>query len=150
VPRIDVIDSTWIPARRASLARLIADPENWPGWWPDLPLVVAERRGENGVRWTVPTVRDGVAAGFTGSAEVWLQAMFDGTVAHLFLRLDPVRSVLRRPVSRRCAVRVERFYRERTKQVFWQLADDADPARVTRMSRVGRPPERPGAVRAAG
>lgn len=150
MPRIDVIDSTWIAARRAALAPLIADAANWPRWWPDLPLVVAERRGLNGVRWTVPPVRTGVAAGFAGSAEVWLQAMFDGTVAHFFLRLDPVASLLRRPVSRRRATRVERFYREHAKRVFWELGDHADPGRVTRMVRAERPPESPGSMRAAG
>jgi hypothetical protein len=129
VPQIDVIDSTWIPSRPAAVAAEVADPHRWAQWWPGLRLQVQEDRGDKGVRWLVPAGSSGAAAGLAGSAEVWLQPMFDGVVAHFFLRLDAVPGV---GLSRRRAARVERFYRRRTKQAFWELADRADPERLRR------------------
>jgi hypothetical protein len=132
VPQIDVIDSTWIPSLPAEVACDVTDPRNWARWWPELRLEVHEDRGEKGVRWLVPAGSAGRTAGLTGSAEVWLQPMFDGVVAHFFLRLDPVAGTL---LGRRRSARVERFYRERTKRAFWALADRADPDRLRRAAR---------------
>ena len=128
MPAIDVVDSTWLAARPATVAALVAEPVNWRRWWPDLTLEVDEWRNEKGVRWIVLSV-GGVGRGLAGSAEVWLEPMFDGAVAHFFLRLDPPPG---RRLSRRRAERVAHVYRRRTKQAFWALADQLDPGRVTR------------------
>jgi hypothetical protein len=80
------------------------------------------------MRWSVAAA-GGRAAGLTGSAEVWLEPMFDGVVAHFFLRLDPAPG---RPVSARRRERITRNYRLRTKHAFWALADQLDPGRLAR------------------
>lgn len=138
MPQIDVIDSTWVPSLPAAVAVEVADPHRWAQWWPGLRLQVHEDRGDKGVRWLVPAGSDGAATGLAGSAEVWLQPMFDGVVAHFFLRLDPVAGG---DLGRRRAARVERFYRRRTKQAFWELADRADPDRLRRAATLRPPPE---------
>lgn len=128
VPAIDVVDSTWLAARPATLAAIVAEPASWRRWWPELTLEVDEWRNEKGVRWLVRSV-GGAGRGLAGSAEVWLQPMFEGVVAHFFLRLDPLPG---RRLSRRRSQRVADAYRRRTKQAFWSLADQLDPGRVTR------------------
>jgi hypothetical protein len=129
MPRIDVIDSTWVPLAPASIAAHVAEPANWRRWWPGLELAVHERRGHRGVRWIVASVQTADDVGLAGTAEVWLQPMFDGVVAHFFLRLDPAPG--RRLTARR-ARRIERTYRRNTKRAFWALADEADPRRADR------------------
>jgi hypothetical protein len=128
LPAIDVVDSTWFAARPTVVAAIVAEPGNWRRWWPDLVLEVDEWRGDKGMRWTVPSAR-GRAAGLSGSAEVWLEPMFDGVVAHFFLRLDPPAG---RGVSDRKRDRITRDYRLRTKNAFWALADQLDPERLAR------------------
>jgi hypothetical protein len=130
VPAIDIVDSTWFAARPAALAAIVAEPANWRRWWPDLSLEVDEWRGNKGVRWLVPAV-DGLGAGLAGTAEVWLEPMFDGVVAHFFLRLDPPP---RKTLSRRRQQRISDAYRRRTKRAFWALADQLDPGRMTRLT----------------
>lgn len=126
MPAIDVVDSTWIAARPATVAAIVAEPANWRRWWPGLDLAVHEWRGKKGVRWTVQSV---AGTTLTGSAEVWLEPACDGVVVHFFLRLDDRSG---RPVRRRRALRIADTYRRRTKQVFWALADELDPGRVVR------------------
>ena len=124
---IDIVDSTWIGARPAVVAAVVAQPANWRRWWPDLELGVREWREEKGIRWTVARS----ASGASGSMEVWLEPAFDGVIAHYFLQLDahgPSR--LRRRSARRAGDR----YRRRAKKVFWGLADETDPGRIARIS----------------
>jgi hypothetical protein len=128
MPAIDVVDSTWFAARPAAVAALVAEPGNWRRWWPDLTLEVDEWRGEKGIRWLVASV-DGAGRGLAGSAEVWLEPMFEGVVVHFFLRLDPGPG---RTLRRRRRERITHCYRTRTKQAFWRLADQLDPGRVAR------------------
>jgi hypothetical protein len=130
VPAIDVVDSTWLAAPPKVVAARIADPGNWRRWWPELVLEVEDWRGDKGVRWLVPGVADS-RAGLVGSAEVWLEPMFDGVVLHFFLRLDPAPGRRLRP---RRAARIADGYRRRTKQAFWALADQLDPGRTLRLT----------------
>lgn len=129
VPGIDVVDSTWFAAQPSAVAALVADPANWRRWWPGLDLAVDEWRNEKGVRWIVRSLDGHRGSGLVGTAEVWLEPMFEGVVAHVFLRLD---SVPGRRLRRSEAARVERRFRQRTKRVFWTLADQLDPGRLTR------------------
>jgi hypothetical protein len=128
VPVIDVVDSTWFAAPPTTVAAIVAEPTNWRRWWPDLSLEVDEWRGAKGVRWLVPSVA-GPGAGLAGSAEVWLEPMFEGVVVHFFLRLEPPPG---RELSTRRGQRITDHYRRRTKQAFWALADQLDPGRVER------------------
>jgi hypothetical protein len=129
VPGIDVVDSTWFAAGPSTVAALVAEPANWHRWWPGLALVVDEWRNAKGVRWSVTSVGRRRGAALSGTAEVWLEPMFEGVVAHFFLRLDagPGRSL-----DRRAAERVARHYRLLTKKAFWALADQLDRGRMTR------------------
>lgn len=132
MPDIDIVDSTWFPARPAAVAAVVAEPANWRRWWPGLQLRVDELRGEKGVRWFVHSVaagRSGSCGGLTGTAEVWLEPMFEGVVGHFFLRLDPAPG---EQLDRRLRERVTREYRLRTKEAFWTLADQFDPGRIDR------------------
>jgi hypothetical protein len=134
VRAIDVVDSTWIAARTATVAAIVAEPDNWRRWWPELTLEVDEWRREKGVRWHVPAV-GGAGSGLTGSAEVWLEPMFDGVIAHFFLRLEPRAG---RRLGRRRAERIATAYRRRTKRAFWALADRLDPGRMARQRDAAR------------
>ena len=136
MPAIDVVDSTWFAASRATVAAIVAEPASWRRWWPELTLEVDEWRNQKGVRWLVPSV-GGAGRGLAGSAEVWLEPMFDGVVAHFFLRLDPRPG---RRLSRRRRERIADAYRRRTKLAFWALADQLDPGRVTRHTTTSPPP----------
>ena len=127
---IDVADSTWIAARPAVVEVVVADPNNWQSWWPDLALEVDESRTGKGVRWLVPSVT-GPGRGLAGSAEVWLEPMFEGVVAHFFLRLDPAPG---QRLSRRRRQRITDDCRRRTKSAFWAFADQLDPGRVARLT----------------
>ena len=126
MPAIDVVDSTWICARPAVVAAIVADPANWRRWWPELDLKTNELRGDKGVRWTVrPT-----PSGESGSMEIWLEPAFDGVVLHYFLRLDVAGG---RPLRRRRQTRLTHFHRRRAKVAFWALADQLDPGRSARI-----------------
>lgn len=129
MPAIDVVDSTWLAARPSVVAAAVADAANWRRWWPGLDLRIDEWRGEKGVRWVVRSVASDRSAGLAGTAEVWLEPMFEGVVAHFFLRLDPAPGTL---LARRTGERVTREFRLLTKQAFWALADHLDPGRMER------------------
>ncbi|HET6878418.1 MAG TPA: SRPBCC family protein [Jatrophihabitans sp.] len=130
MPAIDVIDSTWVGAPPAVLARAVADPGNWRRWWPGLELAVDELRGRKGVRWSVRSVAESGDIGLTGTAEVWLEPVCEGSVAHFFLRLDPAPGALLTAAGRD---RVAHRYRCLAKSAFWGLADQLDPGRIERM-----------------
>jgi hypothetical protein len=126
MPDIDVVDSTWICARPAAVAAIVAEPANWARWWPELDLVVDELRDEKGVRWSVRRT----ATGSTGSMEIWLEPAFDGVVLHYFLRLDAPTGTR---LSRGRQTRLTHRYRRRAKRTFWALGDQLDPARIARL-----------------
>lgn len=131
-PHVDVVDSSWLAGRPDVVAAAIADAANWRRWWPGLELRVDEDRGEKGMRWFVDSVtpeRRFAGAELTGTAEVWLEAMFDGVVAHFFLRLEPAPGS---QLRRRDRERVSREFRRLTKTAFWTLADTLDPTRMHR------------------
>ena len=88
---MDVVDETFLAVPPERLAAEFADPAAWRRLWPDLALRVFTDRGAQGVRWSV------VGDAWTGSMEVWLEAVGDGTVLHWFLRVDPVGEPLSPP-----------------------------------------------------
>jgi hypothetical protein len=136
-PEIDLVDSTWIDTRPGTLGTVIADPANWPRWWPDLDLAVQQLRGARGVRWTVLSADVGHHQRLSGSMEIWIEDVGAGVVAHYFLRLgDSARPRL----SRRRRGRVVRAYRTGIKHVLWAVADELDPGRLGRVAAPTRPP----------
>ena len=78
---MDVVDETFLAVPPSVVAAAFADPRAWHGFWPDLTLDVYLDRGDQGLRWTVQ-------GALTGSMEVWLEPMLDGTLLHYFLRAD--------------------------------------------------------------
>jgi hypothetical protein len=133
--QIELVDDTWIDVPPATVAGVVSDPLRWRSWWPDLVLAVDELRGPQGVRWLVPSTRNGTLA---GSMEIWLEPVGTGTLAHYFLRLDRVGQTMRRRERDRLMAR----YRVRAKQVLWSVADELDPDRLARIAyRRGRLPD---------
>lgn len=84
MPRIDLVDETYIVAAAPRVARAVADPARWSLWWPDLALTVFMDRGDLGLRWTV-------VGALVGSAEIWVEPFADGAIAHYYLRAEPTR-----------------------------------------------------------
>ena len=82
------MDDTFLRAPRPEVRR--GTWAAWTAWLPDLELVLAQDRGQEGVRWVAET-RSPRRPRFSGSAEVWLEEVPGGTLAHLYVRLDPVR-----------------------------------------------------------
>lgn len=128
VSEIEVVDSTWIGTPASRVAAAVAEPANWPRWWPELVVRVVEPRGEKGVRWAVGPSERGTVA---GSMEVWLEPQLDGVLAHFLLRLDGTDS---HPLGRRRVRRLSEKYRVRAKDVFWGLGNQLDPGRLARIS----------------
>ena len=79
MPRVDLVDETYIVADREVLAAIVHDPQRWRRWWPDLDLTVFMDRGPAGIRWSV-------LGALSGSAELWLEPVGDGVVVHYYLR----------------------------------------------------------------
>lgn len=82
MPAVDVVDETFLVVPPAALAAVFSDRSNWSRFWPDLRLSVYVDRGDAGIRWTVQ-------GALTGTMEVWLEPVLDGTLLHYFLRADP-------------------------------------------------------------
>jgi hypothetical protein len=76
---LELSDETFIAADPSVLAAIVADPGRRRDWWPDLRLEVLRERGLKGCQWLV-------ASG--GTAEIYLEPWHDGTLLHLFLRLE--------------------------------------------------------------
>lgn len=125
VPLVDVLDDTFVRLPPAAVRALTASA--WTGWLPDLRLGVEEDRGVKGVRWVASSA---TAPRLAGTAEVWLEPVPQGTVVHLYVRLDPeaplVRgSALRR--ARRLPDRVRRTWKRGLHDVTDQLAAEGRP-----------------------
>ena len=120
MPGIRIADETWIAAPQPAVAAVIGNDVRWPAWWPDLQLVVTERRGLLGVRWAVAATSRGVAA--TGSMEVWLLGCPDGVLLHYYLRLDPVDP---QPSARRVRRSGEQ-HRRHARHVCWAIKDELE------------------------
>ncbi|WP_028477438.1 hypothetical protein [Nocardia sp. CNY236] len=80
---IQVADQTFVAVPGTAVADLLARPDQWRRWWPDLTLRVREDRGEKGIRWSVTGALD-------GTMEVWLEPSLDGVILHYFLHAEPV------------------------------------------------------------
>ena len=75
----DLADDTYLAVPPAAVARVVRDPARWQAWWPDLRLEVTRDRGRRGAHWAV-------SGALSGSAEIWLEPVGDGTVLHFYLR----------------------------------------------------------------
>lgn len=82
MPQVDLLDDSFIAARRARTAKRLRDPVIWARCWPRLRLTPYHDRGREGIRWYV-------AGELVGTAELWLESYRDGTLVHVFLRAGP-------------------------------------------------------------
>lgn len=82
VAGVDLVDETFIVVPPRTLATVVADPENWPIWWPDLHLAVFMDRGVAGQRWSV-------TGSMVGSLEIWIEPFADGCIVHHYMRVEP-------------------------------------------------------------
>ena len=103
-PSVDLVDETYIAAAPGVVARAVAAPAAWAGWWPGLVLAVTADRGPEGLRWSV-------AGRLVGSMEIWLEAVGAGTVLHWFLRAEPAGALRPRPTARLAEREVRRWKR---------------------------------------
>jgi hypothetical protein len=78
---VELSDETFIALDRASVAAVVGDPRRWADWWPDLDLSVLRDRGDKGRQWVL-------TGRVAGTVEIYLEPWHDGTVVHLFLRLE--------------------------------------------------------------
>ncbi|GAA4546087.1 polyketide cyclase / dehydrase and lipid transport [Pseudonocardia xishanensis] len=123
MPSVDVVDETFLAVPPARVAPVFADPAAWRRFWPDLECEVITDRGDEGVRWTV-------GGALTGSMEVWLEPMLDGTCLHYFLRADPVGPDGRpAPLTGRRAARERRRRQHRAKRIAFALKSHLEDGR---------------------
>ena len=136
VAAVDLVDETFIVAPPERVAQVVADPQRWRHWWPDLRLTVFMDRGLQGQRWST-------TGALVGSAEIWIEPFADGCIVHHYLRAEPSRDG-RVPQPwpdtpggwRRAAA--ERDRRARAwKRVVWALKDELEGDRPA-----GRSPSR--------
>lgn len=126
---IDLVDETFIAAPAASLAPIVADPQRWHQWWPDLALTVFMDRGDAGQRWSM-------TGALIGSCEIWLEPVADGTLVHYYLRGEPAAADGRSPQpfpddhrGWRAADRVRRRRALAWKRQIWALKDEVEGGR---------------------
>ena len=93
MPDLDVVDETFLAVPPKLVAAVFAEPAAWRRLWPDLDLRVYADRGDQGQRWTV-------SGALTGTMEVWLEPVLDGTLLHYFLRADLPAPTRPRPLRR--------------------------------------------------
>ncbi|MFK4085909.1 SRPBCC family protein [Kribbella sp. NPDC020789] len=128
MPTLDISCDDMVVADPAYVAERLGSDTLWLEWWPELTLTPSERRGAEGVRWVVT----GAA---TGTAEWWLERVRDGVVVHWYLRVDPVR-----PVRGRALTRLRERYVTRYRERLWAFKDEAEAGRAAGERRPGDQP----------
>ena len=128
MPSLDISCDDLVVADPAYVAERLGLDTLWREWWPDLVLTPYERRGPEGVRWTVT----GAAI---GTAEWWLEQVRDGVVVHWYLRVDPLRSTGPRRLRR-----LQESYVARYRDNIWRLKDEVEQGRPAGVRRSGSEP----------
>jgi hypothetical protein len=127
MPAVDIVDESFLVVPRRIVAEVVARPERWRVWWPDLEIEVFLDRGFDGMAWTV-------AGPLVGSTEIWLEEHPRGVVVHYYLRAEPTipgsstqpRTLPDSPRSRRL---LDGMRRERVlhwKRIMWALKDELE------------------------
>ncbi|TDO29808.1 ribosome-associated toxin RatA of RatAB toxin-antitoxin module [Kribbella sp. VKM Ac-2527] len=128
MPSLDISCDDLVVADPAYVAERLGLDTLWREWWPELVLTPYERRGPEGVRWTVT----GAAI---GTAEWWLEQVRDGVVVHWYLRVDPVRSTGPRRLRR-----LQESYVARYRDNIWRFKDEVERGRAAGERRSGWEP----------
>lgn len=123
VAQLDLVDQTWIRSSPAQVAAVVARPANWVRWWPEFTLRADERRGVQGMRWSVLAT---AGWGVHGRIEVWLQPDHDGVLLNFLAQLDRVDGVAMAPPEyNRLRLQLTR----QAKRNFWLLKDELEGRR---------------------
>jgi len=128
MPSLDVSCDDLIVAEPAYVAERLGDDSLWRSWWPGLTLTPYERRGAEGVRWTV-------AGELTGTAELWLERVRDGVVVHWYLRAEPTRPLRPRALEKLRESHVAAYRRN-----LWRFKDEVEAGRAAGEHRPGWEP----------
>jgi hypothetical protein len=88
VPQLDISDHAFVALPPVDVGRSGDGPCALSAWVPGLGLEPVLDRGEEGVLWRA-VARDPAGVPWSGTAEVWLEPWHDGTVVHVYVRLDP-------------------------------------------------------------
>jgi ribosome-associated toxin RatA of RatAB toxin-antitoxin module len=128
MPSLDISCDDLVVADPAYVAERLGQDTLWREWWPDLTLTPYERRGLEGVRWTVT----GAAI---GTAEWWLEQVRDGVVVHWYLRVDPPRRT-----SPTRLLKLQESYVNRYREHLWRFKDEAEAGRAAGERRSGWEP----------
>ena len=130
MPRVDLVDETYLVVAPERIATVVADPARWRAWWPGLQLTVFMDRGVQGIRWSV-------TGDMVGSCEIWLEPVGDGVLLHYYLRADPTvpgsatqpRTLPDSPRGRREADRLRVRHALAWKRTVWRLKDELEAGR---------------------
>jgi ribosome-associated toxin RatA of RatAB toxin-antitoxin module len=125
MPALDISCDDLVVADPAYVADRLGAESLWREWWPGLTLTAYERRGLEGVRWTV----QGDAI---GTAEWWLEQVRDGVVVHWYLRVDPSRSA-----GPRALAKLQESYVAQYRRNLWRFKDEAERGRAAGEHRPG-------------
>jgi hypothetical protein len=117
------VDETFLVVPPKTLAAVFAEPASWAKYWPDLVLSVYLDRGEQGLRWTV-------GGPLSGTMEVWLEAVLDGTMLHYFLRVDFPEGVVRTPRQAQKERQARQFAAKQAALDLKLILEDGRPAGV--------------------
>jgi ribosome-associated toxin RatA of RatAB toxin-antitoxin module len=128
MPSLDISCDDLVVADPAYVAERLGQDTLWREWWPDLTLTPYERRGLEGVRWTVT----GAAI---GTAEWWLEQVRDGVVVHWYLRVDP-----QRRTSPTRLLKLQESYVNRYREHLWRFKDEVEQGRAAGERRPGWEP----------
>lgn len=104
MPLVDISDDTFVRATPHVLSPRLGEDELLRRCLPVLRLWTSEDRGVRGRRWRAGLrwwPRPRITGRWVGTAEVWLEPWHDGTLVHLYVRLDPVRGPAGRSQARR-------------------------------------------------
>ena len=122
-PQVHLIDQTWNDAPVARVSTAVADPANWPSWWPYLRLTVTRDGGLKGVQFAAAPAPGSGWPALSGTVEIWLEPFKSGVILHHFLRLEPADG---QRLPARAARRWSRRAGWHAKQVFWRLKDELE------------------------
>ena len=126
MPLFDLSDQSYVRVPPTAVRADPAGPVSLSAWVPALGLETVADRDDEGVLWRAQAVTGAgrSAVRWRGTAEVWLEPWHDGTVVHLYVRLDPLAS----PVPARRVERMRSSLVRRWKQRMqaWRWAVDGD------------------------
>ena len=89
-PSLDVSDDSFLRLAPGRIAPLLGSRHFLRHAMPSLCLTRPQDRGAEGRRWQARAGRPGRR--WDGTAEVWLEPWHDGTLVHLYVRLEPRRA----------------------------------------------------------